>query len=103
MAVYAHSKENAPISEWQTLEEHLVGTARRASQFASSFSSSFFGYILGMLHDIGKSRRGFQSYLRRSNGIEESPCDGLGEWVFLETFCFFILGKIEDRRRKGRR
>ena len=75
MSIYAHSKENAPTAEWQTLDEHLEGTAKRAAVFADSFSSSAFGRIVGLLHDIGKSRKGFQSYLRRCNGMDDVQND----------------------------
>lgn len=75
MSVYAHSKENAPLAEWQLLEAHLEGTAKRAEIFAAPFSSSTFGRLIGLLHDIGKSRSGFQSYLRRCNDEEEENPD----------------------------
>lgn len=75
MIAYAHSKENAPLSEWQLLEAHLEGTAKRAEIFAAPFSSSTFGWLIGLLHDIGKSRSGFQSYLRRCNDEEEENPD----------------------------
>ena len=35
---YAHPKENTPESEWQTLEDHLKGTAERATEW---------GYLAG--------------------------------------------------------
>ena len=76
MIAYAHSKENAPLSEWQLLEAHLEGTAKRAEIFAAPFSSSTFGRLIGLLHDIGKSRSGFQLYLRKCNGIDEGQYAG---------------------------
>ena len=75
MKCYAHSRPNAPVEEWQTLEEHLHGVADRAAEFADPFSSSKWGRLIGLLHDIGKSRKSFQSYLLRSNDIEDAEPD----------------------------
>lgn len=71
---YAHSKGN-DISAWQTLTEHLRNVSMLCSDFASTFDSGNAGKLIGMLHDIGKSRSSFQSYLRRCNGIEEGAND----------------------------
>ena len=75
MEVYAHSKKDRPIAEWQPLEAHLNAVARMADVFAKPFSSSQASRLLGVLHDLGKARDSFQSYLRRCNGIEDSEAD----------------------------
>ena len=75
MAIFAHSKESCPIAEWQPLDAHLAGVADKAASFAEGFSSAQLAGILGLLHDIGKARSSFQSYLRRCNGIEDSEAD----------------------------
>lgn len=75
MIKYAHSKENAPVTEWQTLEAHSNAVATLASEFATPFYSVEWAHLLGFVHDIGKARSAFQSYLLRCNGIEDSEPD----------------------------
>lgn len=52
------AKKLAHISEdhsrEQTVYEHLTGTAELAKQFAAAFGAEEDGYLLGLLHDIGK-------------------------------------------------
>lgn len=62
-------------SSWQTLADHLTNTATTASAFAKVFGSSEYAYLIGALHDIGKARLAFQSYLRRCNGVEDDEPD----------------------------
>ncbi len=70
MEYYAHSDPSGKLAEeganWQTLEEHLKGTAILARKFASAFGADDMGYIAGLLHDLGKYTRAFQGYLKRS-------------------------------------
>lgn len=63
MKFYAHSKENEPEQNWQTLKEHLNNTANIASCFALEFKSSELALILGIMHDIGKYSIEFQKKL----------------------------------------
>ncbi|GAB4030288.1 MAG: CRISPR-associated helicase/endonuclease Cas3 [Elusimicrobiota bacterium] len=72
---YAHTKTNpdgtlAPQSEWQLLKDHLINVANLAKKFAqearpgdNDFAEA--AYAAGLLHDLGKYRDEFQSYLRR--------------------------------------
>jgi len=62
---YAHSLEGEPVSKWQKLEEHLLGVAKRAESFAHEFGASEEARVAGWLHDLGKFREEFQSYLRK--------------------------------------
>ena len=73
--VYAHSRPESPIKDWQSLQEHCNGVSRLCSAFANSFCCELFGALVGEVHDIGKSRSSFQSYLRRCNGIEDDEAD----------------------------
>lgn len=59
-------------SKWhiQTNEEHCEGVARLASEFASEFCMTEWGYMIGLLHDRGKESEGFQAYIRRSSGYD---------------------------------
>jgi CRISPR-associated endonuclease Cas3-HD len=69
---YAHSLEGEPVAKWQTLEEHLRGVAERAESFACEFGGGDEARVAGWLHDLGKFREEFQSYLRkeRKGGID---------------------------------
>ena len=55
--------------EFQSNEEHCVGVAELARQFASEFGMGDFGYVMGMLHDKGKEKAEFQNYIADINGI----------------------------------
>ena len=59
MSYYAHTHENG---EWQTVKEHLLGTADKARSFAiPQLKESAF--LLGLLHDMGKYSDQFQQKL----------------------------------------
>lgn len=61
---YAHTLEGQPETNWQELEEHLVGVARLAARFAKAFDSESWGYCAGLWHDLGKYQPEFQQRLR---------------------------------------
>jgi CRISPR-associated endonuclease/helicase Cas3 len=60
---YAHAIEGKPISQWQTLEDHLKNTAKRAGEMAAEFGCYEWGYLVGLWHDLGKYSHDFQQYL----------------------------------------
>ena len=61
---YAHVRDNATSeSEWQTVEEHLNGTAELCEKFAEEFGAGIYGKIMGITHDIGKYTPEFQNRL----------------------------------------
>ena len=59
---YAHSLEERPKNEWQSLKEHLKETAKLSKQFADVFGAGDWGYLAGLWHDLGK---------RTDNGIKK--------------------------------
>lgn len=60
---FAHTLPGKPPADWQPLEQHLKETAEKAKEFASAFGAGDWGYIAGLLHDIGKYSDAFQQRL----------------------------------------
>ena len=58
----AHTPD--PDGEWHFLDDHLHGTAERASRFAEAFGAPEWGRIAGQWHDLGKFAPRWQAYLR---------------------------------------
>ncbi len=57
------------------LDEHCHNVASLASQFARPFKSEEWAKLLGELHDLGKARSSFQSYLFYANGDPDAQYD----------------------------
>lgn len=57
--------------ELQDLKDHLLGTAERASFFASKFQNAEWGRLLGLWHDLGKYSDEFQEYIKKNSGFED--------------------------------
>jgi CRISPR-associated endonuclease/helicase Cas3 len=68
---YAHSLEGQPLEKWQLLEKHLYNVANLASSFAEEFGAQEWGRVAGLWHDVGKSSKDFQGYLRSENNIQD--------------------------------
>lgn len=63
MTYYAHTRESG---QWQTVKDHLLGTAEKAKSFAIPALKES-AYLVGLLHDLGKYSDDFQ---RRLNGAD---------------------------------
>lgn len=61
----AHTPPSATSDDWQELEAHLSGTADKAATLAHKLEAADWGYMAGLLHDLGKFRPEFQDYLDR--------------------------------------
>jgi CRISPR-associated endonuclease/helicase Cas3 len=57
---FAHSSERQDRSDWQLLKEHLERVAARAGSNAAKFNAAQLGYVVGLLHDLGKYSPDFQ-------------------------------------------
>ena len=58
---YAHTRENPEtgLIEYQTVEQHLRGTAELCAEFADKLNAKEYGELVGSLHDHGKCTREF--------------------------------------------
>jgi CRISPR-associated endonuclease/helicase Cas3 len=53
----------------QSLEEHLLGVAETARSFAAKIRLQDQGELIGLLHDLGKYSKEFQTYFRSAVGL----------------------------------
>ena len=53
----------------QSLEEHLLGVAEIAKSFAAKIRLAEQGELIGLLHDLGKYSKKFQTYFRSAVGL----------------------------------
>ena len=60
--------------EAQPLLDHLHGVAELAQSYAEHITDypefGEIGYLLGLLHDLGKYQEGFQRYIRQQSGLD---------------------------------
>ena len=92
IVIYAHTKENRPKQEWQTIEDHLKNVAGLAEDICSKFSPAEWGYVLGMLHDVGKYNPDFQKYLETGVGkIDHStPAAKLADTLYEPKYALVL-------------
>lgn len=79
---YSHSRENPDGSKaYQTVLDHLQGTARLAEKFASDFGRGEDGWQAGMAHDIGKYAEAFQRRLLQNGPkVDHSTAGAMECW-----------------------
>ena len=62
--------------EMQPLLDHLHGVAELAQSYAERITTypefGKIGYLLGILHDLGKYQAGFQRYIRQQSGLDRT-------------------------------
>ncbi|WP_281827595.1 CRISPR-associated endonuclease Cas3'' [Jannaschia rubra] len=61
--IYAHSLDGRPREEWETLEAHARRVAAAARLRSAPFGAGDLAETLGLLHDLGKAKPGFQRKL----------------------------------------
>jgi CRISPR-associated endonuclease/helicase Cas3 len=72
--MYAHSENSE--GRWHPLQEHLQTVASLAADLAKKFQAESWGYVAGLLHDLGKSQAGFQDYLKECQDHPEKKIRG---------------------------
>ena len=74
---YAHVRESANGNkEYQTVAQHLTGTAELCRGFAAVFGAEADGKLAGLAHDIGKCTEGFQNRLLNDGPIVDHATAG---------------------------
>lgn len=76
---YAHTRKGEPKEMWQSLEEHLLQTAELAGYFADKFNTKDLGYVVGILHDLGKYSIEFQKRLEGAKTPVDHSTAGMQE------------------------
>ena len=85
MEWYAHSAENFPEDQWQTLKSHLKNVGLLASHKAKHFNGQDLAQVAGLLHDLGKYTQEFQRRLRGSTVKVDHSTHGASEVLNLES------------------
>lgn len=78
----------------QSMLEHLVGTAQKASLFAADFDAEEQGQLAGMVHDIGKYSDAFQRRIQGSTEQVDHSTAGAAECAKLNQLyaAFSVMG-----------
>ena len=53
----------------QSIYEHALGVAELAEKFTSEIGMPQWGHYMGMLHDKGKEKKDFQTYIKVCNDL----------------------------------
>lgn len=89
MVTQKYSAHKTQQGEYQSLLDHLQGTARLAAQFASKFGASDLAYTAGLYHDVGKYSQAFQRRLHGDSMVDHSTAGAQ-----LLDKCIPIFGKL---------
>lgn len=78
MRYYAHIRQDEDTGEtlYQTVADHLSGTAALCCEFAKAFGAEADGEFAGSVHDIGKFTEEFQNRLLRNGAIVDHATAG---------------------------
>lgn len=83
MIYYAHSVENQPESQWQTLSNHLSQVGEMAAGFAAVFGAQETARYTGQLHDLGKYTEAFDKRLHGGPSVDHATA---GAKIAIERF-----------------
>lgn len=88
MQYLAHSENTT--GQVQYLQDHLVATAGLAREHEAKWGAGRWGYLAGLLDDLGKTSEVFRSYVRgrRESGGDHSTVAAEN----LEPLAFPIIG-----------
>ena len=73
MPYYAHIRQDENGETiYQTVAEHLTGTAALCREFAADFGAEADGDLMGLAHDLGKCTDAFQKRLLEGGPVAVS-------------------------------
>ena len=94
-AYFAHSTARPNRTDWQPLAEHLRQVAGLARARAAKFGAGEWGYVAGLLHDLGKYSAEFQARLEgRSGRVDHSTAgavEACRQWQELARPLQFVV------------
>lgn len=79
--LYAHSLSDQPSEKWQPLDAHLLEVAELAASFAAVFNASALAFIIGYLHDLGKTSDPVQKRIHGTGPKADHSTAGARELV----------------------
>lgn len=92
--VRQYEQSDATTYELQSMKDHTLGVANLAKRFAQKITAHTplgeVGYLLGLLHDMGKYQEAFQRYIKYASGIAgdsptaSTPHSAVGAYVAYE-------------------
>ena len=94
---YAHVRESANDNKkYQTVAQHLTGTAELCRGFAAAFGADADGELAGLAHDIGKCTEEFQNRLLNDGPIVDHATAGAMACAG-KPLCFRLRGRTSRR------
>ncbi|MFS0554841.1 CRISPR-associated helicase Cas3' [Brevibacillus sp. 179-C9.3 HS] len=91
MNYYAHSRDD---QQFQLLKVHLEGVAEQSMHAAEVFGAGYLGYLVGILHDIGKYSSEFQKRIRGANIRVDHSTAG-AKWIVQSEVIRKYLGETK--------
>jgi len=91
---YAHSAEDRPESDWQTLKSHAENVAALAAQFAEPFGAAEIARYTGLLHDLGKYSAPFQNRLRGGKRVDHATAgakEAIARWQLIGKLMAYCI------------
>ena len=78
MTYYAHIRQDENGQTiYQTVAEHLTGTAALCREFAADFGAEADGDLMGLAHDLGKCTDAFQKRLLEGGPVVDHTTAGM--------------------------
>ena len=78
MPYYAHIRQDENGQTiYQTVAEHLTGTAALCRKFAADFGAEADGDLMGLAHDLGKCTDAFQKRLLEGGPVVDHTMAGM--------------------------
>lgn len=110
--IISHCRKKAN-GQWTIQENdvHCKNVAELSKVFASKLGMASIGYVAGLLHDLGKERKAFQTYIRSVNRKDGSENQGhehhhayvgmLASHKLYGPYMGLVLGSIIEAHHRG--